>query len=113
MGSLKVLEHGYCPRLDLAGQHQAPAFCSFQHEVLLFKRKEPVPRLAPQPSASPGGAVGVTGAAGQSLKSPLARRKVFETGIGLLSELVEFPFNSPEQSLELGRVQTWAVVWTQ
>lgn len=31
--------------------HRAVAFCSFLHEILLFKCREPLPRLALQPSA--------------------------------------------------------------
>lgn len=67
-------------------------FCS--HACLL----SPVPAL-------------VMGVMKSSLKSPLASHKVFRTGIGLLLELVEFPFKCHE--LELVRIWTRAVIWTR
>jgi len=64
------------------------------------------------PSQVPDLVMGVMGAGEQSLKSTLASHKVFRIGIGLLLELFEFPSKCHEQSLELVRIWTWAVIWT-
>lgn len=102
MDSLKVLEYKCCPWLDLEGQ---PPFAPFSMKFCFLNVGSLPHTCLPSPVPDP--------AEEQSFKSPFASCKVFKSGIGLLLELVEFSLKCHEDTLELVRIQTWAVIWAQ
>lgn len=102
------MEYKCCPWLDLEGQ---PPFAPFSMKFCFLNVGSLPHTWLPSPVPDP--VMGMVGAEEQSLKSPLASCKVFKSGIGLLLELVEFPLKCHEETLELVRIQTWAVIWAQ